>query len=159
MTKYLNSKFLIPNSSGFTLIELLVVIAIIGILVSISVVGWVSVAQRGRDSTRKSDLARIKQVLQQQYSDTRTYPTFDGSKGLIYAASWQLTQDGSSGCLRDDGTTKNIAPKYVDKIPTDPKDVFDYAAATCESLGENQADRYLYISAPTTVDGPTEPPA
>ncbi|MEK7534888.1 MAG: prepilin-type N-terminal cleavage/methylation domain-containing protein, partial [Patescibacteria group bacterium] len=45
---------------AFTLIELLVVISIIGILVSISVVGWVSVAQRGRDSTRKSDLARIK---------------------------------------------------------------------------------------------------
>lgn len=143
---------------AFTLIELLVVISIIGILISISVVGWVSVSQRGRDSTRKSDLARIKQVLQQQYSDTRTYPVFEtNGAGIIYAATWQLTKNGSEECVRTDITAK-LSPKYIEKIPTDPKDTFDYSSADCSSLARNQGDRYLYIT-PTDADGlPTPNP-
>ncbi len=139
---------------AFTLIELLVVIAIIGILVSISVVGWVSVAQRGRDSTRKSDLARIKQVLQQQYSDTRTYPIFDNTNGLIYGAVWQLTTDGLE-CVHFPGS--RLTPKYISEIPHDPKDSFDYASATCSNLAESQTDRYLYIT-PTDASGPIANP-
>ena len=141
---------------AFTLIELFVVISIIGILVSISVVGWVSVAQRGRDSTRKSDLARIKQVLAQQYSDTRTYPIFEAGQGLIYAATWQLMKNGSTNCGRTDVAAK-LSPKYLDKIPTDPKDGFDYSSADCNNLTEDQGDRYLYIT-PTGANGPTPNP-
>jgi prepilin-type N-terminal cleavage/methylation domain-containing protein len=141
---------------AFTLIELLVVIAIIGILVSISVVGWISVAQRGRDSTRKSDLARIKQVLQQQYSDTRTYPTFEiNGAGPIYAASWQLT--GTIGTCGHVDTTR-LPTKYLDKVPTDPKDSSDhYQSDTCTTLSQNQTNRYLYISSPTGDGGPAKP--
>lgn len=142
---------------AFTLIELLVVISIIGILVSISVVGWVSVSQRGRDSTRKSDLARMKQVLQQQYSDTRTYPVFEtNSAGVIYAATWQLKKNGSEECDRTD-TTSKLSPKYIDKIPTDPKDSFDYSSANCNGLARDQGDRYLYIT-PTDANGPIPNP-
>ncbi|MDO8650386.1 MAG: type II secretion system protein [Candidatus Berkelbacteria bacterium] len=142
---------------AFTLIELLVVISIIGILVSISVVGWVSVSQRGRDSTRKSDLARIKQVLQQQYSDTRTYPVFEiNSAGVIYSATWQLTKNGGEGCDRTDASAK-LSSKYIGQIPTDPKDSFSYSSATCSNLAKDQGDRYLYIT-PTDANGPITNP-
>src|SRR3989344_1254475 len=102
-------------SPSFTLIEMIVVIAIIGTLMSIGVVGWTSVAERGRDSTRKTDLVRIKQVMQQQYADTRTYPIFESSRGLIYAASWQLAFNYSgtgTSCRRNDTTEKKLAPRY-----------------------------------------------
>ena len=154
--------FRASSPRGFTLIELLVVIAIIGILVSIGVYSWSSVSARGRDTTRKSDLTRIKQVLQQYYSDTRTYPVFDTSKHgtlnePIYSATWQLTQGGSTDCSRRNDATK-IAPKYIDKIPTDPKDTAKYQTMSCANLAENQGNRYLYISAPTdTTSGPTQP--
>lgn len=137
---------------AFTLIELLVVISIIGILVSISVVGWVSVSKRGRDSTRKSDLARIKQVLQQQYSDTRTYPVFDNSKGLIYAASWQLTTDSVAIACKHASASNRLTTKYIGEVPHDPKDTTDYTQP-CAGLTENQGDRYLYIT-PTDANGP-----
>jgi len=141
---------------AFTLIELLVVISIIGTLVSISVVGWVSVSQRGRDSTRKSDLARIKQVLQQQYSDTRTYPTFEtNSAGPIYSATWQLTGIVDT-CSHSD--TTRLPTKYLDTVPTDPKDSPDhYQTDPCNTLSLNQANRYLYITAPTDDTGPIKP--
>lgn len=134
---------------SFTLIELLTVIAIIGVLISISVVSWVAVAQRGRDSTRKSDLARIKQALQQEYSDTRLYPFFDKDKGQIYAASWQLTFDGLKCTPHQAGT--RLTPKYMAEIPRDPRDTLNYSgdSADCTALASGQANRYLYISSPT----------
>jgi len=142
--------------SAFTLIELLVVISIIGILITVSVVGWVSVAARGRDSQRKSDLARVKQVLLQQYSDTRTYPVFDNSPGQIYSASWQLTAVGSA-CGHSDSNDPRLAVKYLDKIPIDPQDRTDYVNSSCADLAKNQAGRYLYLSAPTDSTGPSSP--
>lgn len=151
------------RNRAFTLVELLVVIAIIGTLISISVVGWVSVAQRGRDSTRKNDLARIKQVLQQQFSDTRTYPVFEKS-GLsldqpIYAASWQLTKNIAPNCVSKDEKGKKIAPLYIAEVPKDPQDRFDYEKAiNCAVMTINQANRYIYLSSPTTTNGPESPP-
>src|SRR3989344_2876392 len=148
--------------SGFTLIEMLVVIAIVGTLMSIGVVGWTSVAMRGRDSTRKTDLVRIKQVMQQQYADTRTYPIFESSRGLIYAASWQLTFNYSgtgTSCRRNDTTEKKLAPRYIEKIPVDPKDGFNYSTTSCNDLIKNKTNRflYLYISSPADSSGPTKP--
>ena len=152
----LNSRFnsLYSRTRAFTLIELLVVIAIIGILVSIGVVGWVSVAQRGRDTTRKSDLARIKQALQQMYSDQRTYPRFDSTWGRIYGASWQLNPSGAGSCLHNSEVVNlGLSQKYLAEIPKDPKDIFDYSGVTeCNDLREGQANRYIYLT-PSPASG------
>lgn len=147
---------MVRRRSAFSLIELLVVISIIGILIAIGVISWVAVAARGRDTTRKSDLARLKQVLQQQYGDTRTYPAFEtNNAGEIYSASWQLTSSGLA-CAHTD--TIRLTTKYIDQIPTDPRDSTKYTTATCANLGTGQAGRYLYLSAPTKSDtGPNTP--
>lgn len=157
-----NSKFEIRNSRnrGFTLIELLIVIAIIGILVSIGVVGWVSVAQRGRDTTRKSDLVRIKQALQQMYSDQRVYPRFDSTWGRIYGASWQLSPSGAVRC-RHNSEVDNLGlpQKYLAEIPKDPKDTFNYSGTpNCNALINNQANRYIYLTPSVGNDAPSENP-
>ena len=132
------------------------VISIIGILVSISVVGWVSVSQRGRDSTRKSDLARIKQALQQMYSDQRTYPRFDSSKGIVFGASWQLQPSGVTNCAHFDLPNLGLPSRYLSEIPKDPKDTFDYSTADCDALLKNQFNRYIYL---TPSDGAEAPMA
>lgn len=137
------------SARGFTLIELLVVIAIIGILVSIGVVGWVSVAQRGRDTTRKSDLVRIKQVLQQYYSDFRTYPQYDSSPGRIFVASWQLAPTGTTCQHFGAGSVDfGLPTKYIANIPQDPKDTTDYKSleANCGAITDNQGGKYLYLT-------------
>ncbi len=158
--KLVISNCVISNSRtrAFTLIELLVVISIIGILISISVVGWVSVAQRGRDSARKSDLARIKQVLQQQYSDTRAYPAFDASKGLIYAAGWQLTTDSQDIRCKHSNASIRLTTRYIAEVPRDPQDGTDYNQECGIGLTENQGNRYIYIT-PTDSSGPINNPS
>jgi len=148
-----NWKLKIGNySPGFTLIELLIVITIIGILATMAVAGWMAVSSRGNDSTRKSDLARIKQALQQEYSDTRTYPAFDKSKGNIFAATWQLTTK-DLGCVSATHGSR-LTPRYLTEIPHDPDDETNYVAATCDVLTTGQSGRYLYLTAPSDTDGP-----
>lgn len=154
--KFSNS--VIRAKRGFTLIELLVVIAIIGILVSIGVVGWVSVAQRGRDTTRKSDLVRIKQALQQMYSDQRTYPRFDSGQSIIFGASWQLNPNGVTSCTHGNLPNLGLSSKYLSEIPKDPKDMFDYSTATCGTLLTNQANRYIYLTPSVGGAAPSENP-
>lgn len=146
---------------AFTLIELLIVIAIIGILVSIGVVGWVSVAERGRDTTRKSDLVRIKQVLQQYYSDFRFYPQYDSSPGRIFVASWQLTPTGTTCEHFGAGSVDfGLPTKYIADIPKDPKDTTDYQSpgATCSAIVNNQGGKYLYLTSSDATE-PDKSPA
>ncbi|MCR4278143.1 MAG: prepilin-type N-terminal cleavage/methylation domain-containing protein [Candidatus Berkelbacteria bacterium] len=146
---------------AFTLIELLIVILIIGILVSIGVVGWVSVSQRGRDTTRKSDLVRIKQALQQMYSDKRTYPRFDSGKSIIFGASWQLSPNGVGACEHTPNVSNlGLPSQYLSEIPKDPKDTFDYSgvAADCNALLVSQADRYIYLTPSVDNNAPSENP-
>lgn len=140
---------------GFTLIEILVVIAILGILVSISSLVWGSVAARGRDNTRKTDLARIKNVLEQYSTDNRAYPTYDTSKGRIYAATWQLDNTNAE-CSHDDRINLrliNESPKtnYISSIPTDPKRRLEFGAGC--STKQDQHSMYLYLSSPAGTNG------
>lgn len=142
---------------AFTLIEVLTVIVIIGILVSISVISWSAIAAKSRDNTRKTDLARIANVLEQYLLSNRSYPGFDippDTDYRIYAASWQLADMGRSGCPHN--SNNRLAPKYLTSIPKDPFDAFKYDEANCATVAINQANRYLYISAPTNEEsGPS----
>lgn len=127
---------------GFTIIELLVVIAIIGVLMGIINFAWGAVAARSRDNQRKADLARIKTVLEQYALEHRSYPTFDASigGGRIYAAESQLT--GGAGCAHASAINERLAPKYIAKIPRDPKNEYG-----CTNVND-QSGTYLYLSSP-----------
>lgn len=107
-----NLKFKILNlkfSTGFTLIEILIVIAIIGILASFAFVSFINAQEKSLDKRRKTDVQALKQAL----------------------LSAKL----------DDGFYKNsladVAPKYIESIPQDPKLAIDYIylpqPANCQS--------------------------
>lgn len=137
---------------GFTLIEILVVLAILGILVSISSLVWGSIASRGRDNTRKTDIARLKNTLEQYATDNRAYPTYDTSRGQgrVYAASWQL--DGNSLiCTHNASINERLTPNYVTEIPQDPRNKFTFTA--CDQK-QDQHGLYLYITSPASSSGP-----
>ncbi len=145
--------------SAFTLIELLVVISIIGVLMVVGSYAYSVVAARSRDNARKADLARIQNSLQQHYLDLRAYPTFDttGATGKnaapIYSAAWQLTQ--SPTCSHT--TSSPLAPKYITKVPEDPKQRLNFTAQSCTSLNQSQAQRYVYITG-SDSNGPAASP-
>ena len=138
---------------GFTLIEMLVVIAIIGILTTLGAYTWGSVSAKSRDNTRKTDLARIKSVLEQYSADTRAYPTFDVTRGgsRFYAAEWQLDDVNLGATCAHGPINKRLTPKYIDKIPTDPREKFKLGS-NCD-VPQKQSGVYLYISDP----GATKP--
>jgi general secretion pathway protein G len=59
---------------GFTLIELLVVVAIIGVLISLSFVGFLQARKSARDSKRRADLEQIRSALEIYRNDLKAYP-------------------------------------------------------------------------------------
>lgn len=139
--------------TGFTLIELLVVIVIIGLIISVGSYLWGSVAAAGRDNSRKADLARLKNVLEQYSTDNRAYPTFDTTQGAgrIYAAEWQLASN--QPCTHATGINKRLTPDYIDEIPADPRHAFQYSGGCGDQ--KSQTGSYLYLSSP----GSTAPAA
>jgi prepilin-type N-terminal cleavage/methylation domain-containing protein len=141
------------RTRGFTLIELLVVITIIGLLVGLTAYGLGSLGVRGRNSTRKADLERIKNVLEQYNTDTRSYPKFDsrGAGGEIYGAEWQLTSNGAGlSCAHSASINPRVTTKYIDQIPHDPKKTYNLGSS-CPTAITDQSGHYLYISSSTST--------
>jgi len=147
--------------NAYTLIELLVAITIIGILLTIGAVSWSAFAARSRDDTRKTEIRRMKNILEQYYADQRTYPTFvnqSGGSRLIYSAQWQLT-DSTGGCTNP-SLTNRLASRYVGTFPSAPKVKNNLLSNNCKYIADNQDNDYLYLSAWTTdsATGPTATP-
>jgi len=92
------------NKCGFTLIELLVVISIIGILVSLSFLGFAQARKSARDSKRKADLEQIRSALELYRNDCKTYPS-----AVISGSS--LTGPAGSPC---------VGVVYMQQVPADP---------------------------------------
>lgn len=138
------------------MIELLVVISIIGILMLVGSYAYSVIAARARDNSRKSDLARLQNSLQQHYLDLRSYPAFDvtGSGGKngapIYSAAWQLSQT----LICPHVTADPLAPKYITNIPEDPSQRLSLRTQTCGNLTSGQNRRYLYITG-SDANGPS----
>ncbi len=91
------------TKSAFTLIELLVVITIIGILATGATTVYTSQIQKARDSVRISDIKALQSAIEQVYQDSAEYPASNTF------ASWT--------------TLQTWVADYMDKIPSDPKDL------------------------------------
>lgn len=135
---------------GFTLIEALTTVSIIGILITIGGSLYLSALQSSRDSTRKGDLERTRQALEQYYQDNRQYPVFEHSAGWVLVARWQLannfTNDGY--CAHSAAGKRYLAPEYMTEIPEDPLSRLSFGEASdCASVN-SQAGQYLYASLP-----------
>ena len=102
---------------GFTLIELLVVISIIGVLISLSFVGFLQARVSARNSKRKADLEQIRSALELYRNDCKTYPN-------VVVSGSSLTGSVGSPCA---------GVVYMQQVPADPlTPAYDY--------------RYLFVS-------------
>lgn len=145
---------------GYSLIELLTVIFILGVLFTLGTVSWQSAITRSRDNARRTDLARIKTVLKQYYADFRAYPSFQKGWGLVFDASWQLTNLKPASSPQPCQAETRLVPKYADSLPIDPLQSKKFTDLSCNDplLTLDQNKRYLYISGSSAASsGPSDP--
>lgn len=121
---------------GFTIVEMLIVIAVIGIIATITVIGYSSVSQRAASTTLEGDLTRAASKLNSTKSDAGTYPadlasaSLEASSGTDYqytynsvANNYCLTAKNASNTayhIANDGKpTEGPCNGHTGNAPTD----------------------------------------
>lgn len=119
------------KKKGFTLVELIVVITILAILWTIAFISLEWYSKDARDSTRLSDMSKIKTSIDLFYLWSWKYPestnaytiTYSGSKVWEQWTFWETTYTTVS---------------RLDKIPLDPLTDLEYVYSTTNNRQEYQ---------------------
>lgn len=111
------------KQKGFTIVELLIVIVVIAILAAISIVAFTGIQQRGRDTSRASDVSNIVKALTAYTADGNNWPA----------------SGTAAGTALEGYTTANLSEDVTDKLGT--------AAA---SSSDTSTDVYGYTACGTT---------
>ncbi|MDP2090595.1 MAG: prepilin-type N-terminal cleavage/methylation domain-containing protein, partial [Candidatus Gracilibacteria bacterium] len=119
------------NNNGFTLVELIVVITILAILGTIAFISLQGYSTQARDSSRISDLSRMKTSLELFHLDAGKYPNPTNGEDITYSGSTVWTQ----GTF---GETVYANLSKLDKIPLDPITDKEYTYSTTANKYEYQ---------------------
>jgi len=99
------------NNKGFTLIELMIVVVIIGILAAIAVPNFISMQNRAKDASVKSNMHTIQLAAEDFSTITEgTYPsdcatTIGNVRTVLYGGTDPLAADPRSLCGAAQGTS------------------------------------------------------
>ena len=123
---------------GFTLIELLIVIAIISVLSALGAVAYSRAQMKARDTQRKSALFDMASALQVYHNDRGYYPCFRA--GPCSSWAWAGWAPPATTTIETYHLSPSSGPKYIVKVPIDPKGINTCGEATATKLP------YLFVS-------------
>lgn len=103
---------------GFTLVELMAVISLVAIVSAVGLVSYSQTQKIGRDARRKQELRQIAVALELFYQKNKKYPC--SGTGTTWQSSNEAGWLTDSNAVNCGGSTLNIAPQYINKMPTDP---------------------------------------
>lgn len=117
---------------GFTLVEALVVGGILTVLASVVLFSASEARQQSRDNKRKVDLKQLQLAIELYAQENGEYPpTCVEAENPAGPNSFKASKGGGSGYGSSpadlcDEYILGLVPKYIDKLPHDPKrDVFN----------------------------------
>ncbi|OIP85868.1 hypothetical protein AUK57_02250 [Candidatus Saccharibacteria bacterium CG2_30_41_52] len=102
------------KNRGFTFIEIIIIIAIIGAITTLVVlaINPTKQLQKARDGKRKSDLAILKQVLEDWYNDKGCYPKpYQIGYGYEVGGTWYDNPDPTG--TNNGGIMKNVSISFM----------------------------------------------
>jgi prepilin-type N-terminal cleavage/methylation domain-containing protein len=158
------------QATGFTIVELLIVIVVIAILASVSLVAYNGVAQRGRDSVRKQDVAEIIKMLGMRSLERSStwirsgvacneeYNGWFTQRGTSLTGSW-YGEKSASQCLAEHvgATVRFQDPKGADScVPGDPDRCFAYMYTSCIVGDEYHTYIYAHLETQPTSSTATD---
>lgn len=119
----------LEQKKGFTLVELIVVITILAILWTIAFISLEWYSKDARDSTRLSDMSKIKTSLDLFYLGSWKYPESTNPYTITY--SWANVWD--QGIFWE---TTYTSVSRLNKLPLDPLTNLEYVYATTNNRQE-----------------------
>jgi prepilin-type N-terminal cleavage/methylation domain-containing protein len=128
------------NNAGFTLIELLIAIAIIAILAALGTFAIQNALAKARDAQRQNDLKQLENALEFYRDDWGMYPVTSVANP---PAKW-----GESVAFgtRTNNYIPDLAPKYIGKLPNDPRVGLKNLANTVSPGCPGSTSGYVYMS-------------
>lgn len=100
---------------AFSIVELAVVIAVLGILATITTVGYTKLQRDARDTERKSDISIMQSALETHYEKTGSYPQMSFFySGLSAYGGKKFTEvvNVPVAAMTDPGQASPSAPLY-----------------------------------------------
>jgi len=128
---------MLGQQRGFTLIEIIIVVTVIGILSTMSVLGFTQYQTDSRDAQRASKATVIAEALEKYYDENGEYP---GCKSVTQPAE-TVTQSILIGASVDSLQTPQGTGNSI----------------RCEDLTELEGDYFAYVggdTSPACTDGP-----
>lgn len=129
------------TQKAFSIVELAVVIAVLGILATITAVGYTKLQRDARDTERASDIAIIQSALETYYEKNGRYPYSAEVNETFLRNTLSLP---ASAIKAPDATATNSVAYSTSTSPSTMQYLYDsrYGASTACTTAANPCTKY-----------------
>ena len=154
MNKHNNNWRKTIKQNGFSIIEIVVVIAIIGILISLSTVGYTSVRQNSVNKTRESEAKILATALENfaRYNDTLLTCSLITAAPSVTAKTLEIKED----IIADSANSANTRVSCAQKTRPATSDSLFVSGLGCPTITVEYKKEGSSVRGSVTAKGPKD---